>query len=625
MLRTGAPAVGPPDAAAPAAPAATPTGTTLSQGVTKPRARSKARAKPAASSGRVRGKGVAPRAPAQTPAPAEQAGGEMSAPDSLETDLRFPDPPDADLPNVAWTGAEPHPGDSPDEAPLSVDTVSSAQAPVPGPESSTGGAVVPMVARAQLSADSGGAIAGARSSVESPEPPPIAELPVADAIGGPAPTVDSRRNDASPDVSSTASGGGVDAPDSDAPTVEPSGAPAHTADSQKVGSPETEVPLGDVTESGEGLALASSVDFSLAQLITPPGVEPAAPPAAMRRRVVFIDVENTSNEAGLSGVLDEVDLDGLGTTTEAIAIGNWRVIGQGLARSLAARGVQLVHSAPAARVRDWSDLWIAVQAGIWLGRARAGDALDIISHDRAFDAIGDAASRLGVGFRRFTYGRGVSKPEAESEPRPTRTASGDGGRKRGGRGAGRGRGTSTTTESAATSQPALPPQAAGDAGEAHERRSATSGQIVSVLRRLTADNPPAGAAIDWLVEGLKQAGFHRPPGSLRLITRLKRIKDVEVLANGRLRLASSAPNIESQSAGGDTEARPAEADTTELDVSSPESGPEIPSEVQIGEQEGVVPKRRSRRRGGRRRGGGGRQESTELPTAAGNPPTEEDG
>jgi hypothetical protein len=340
---------------------------------------------------------------------------------------------------------------------------------------------------------------------------------------------------------------------------------------------------------------------------------------------VFIDVENTSNEAGLSGVLDEVDLDGLGTTTEAIAIGNWRVIGQGLARSLAARGVQLVHSAPAARVRDWSDLWIAVQAGIWLGRARAGDALDIISHDRAFDAIGDAASRLGVGFRRFTYGRGVSKPEAESEPRPTRTASGDGGRKRAGRGAGRGRGTSTTIDSAATPQPALPTQAAGDVGEADDRRSATSGQIVSVLRRLTADNPPAGAAIDWLVEGLKQAGFHRPPGSLRLITRLKRIKDVEVLANGRLRLASSAPKTESQSAGGDTEARPAEADTTELDVSSPESGPEIPSEVQIGEQEGVVPKRRSRRRGGRRRGGGGRQDSTELPTAAGNPPTEEDG
>jgi hypothetical protein len=349
----------------------------------------------------------------------------------------------------------------------------------------------------------------------------------------------------------------------------------------------------------------------------------------VRRRVVFIDVENTSNEAGLSGVLDELDLEGLGTSTEVIAIGNWRVIGQGLARSLAARGVQLVHRAPAARVRDWSDLWIAVQAGIWLGRAHAGDALDIVSHDRAFDAIGDAASRLGVSFRRFTYGRGVSKPEAESKPRPSRTASGDGGRQRGGRGAGRGRGTSTTTESAPTptqgSPPALPTQAARDAGEADDRRSATPRQIVSVLRRLTGDNPPAGAAIDWLTEGLKQAGFHRPPGSLRLITGLKRIKDVEVMANGRLRLASSTPKTESQTAGGDTEARPPEADTAPLDALSPESGPQSPSEVQIGEQEGVAPKRRSRRRGGRRRGGGGRQESTELARAAGNPPTEEDG
>ena len=509
--RTDAPVVGTPGTDVPAASAATPSGITPSEGVTKTRARTKARAKPAASSGRGRGRGAAARAPAQTPARALQAGDKMPVLDSLETGQQLPDPPHADSPSVAWAGAELRPGDSPE-----------------------------------------------------------------------------------------------------------------------LDSPETDLPPGQATESVEGLALASSVDFSLAQPIAPPAVEPAPPPAAWRpRRVVFIDVENTSSEASLSGVLDELDLGGLGTSTEVVAIGNWRVIGQGLARSLAARGVQLVHSAPAARVRDWSDLWIAVQAGIWLGRARAGDALDIVSHDRAFDALGDAASRLGVGFRRFTYGRGASKPEADSRPRPTRTASGGGGRQRGGR-AGRGRGSSATTESAATptqgGRPASPKQAGSDAGEAADRRSATPGQIIAVLRRLTADDPPAGAAIDWLTEALKQAGFHRPPGSPRLITRLKRIKDVEVMANGRLRLASAAPKTESQQAGGDTEASPPEVDTAQLAVLSPESSPEPGNEAQIGEQEAVTPNRRSRRRGGRRRGGRGRQDSTEPETVAtDNPATEEDG
>ena len=513
----------------------------------------------------------------------------------------------------------------------------------------------------------GGSAAAARSSARSARPAPA---PVADA-----PAVDSPDAGLPAQAAPVADVPAVDMPRSDAPAVGPSvtdapaappatpsentpsegvtktrarskdrakpaassgpesgkgaAARAHIADSPKAGSPEADLPLSQATESVEGLALASSVDFSLAQPIAPPAFEPAPPPAAWRpRRVVFIDVENTSSEASLSGVLDEFDLGGLGTSTEVVAIGNWRVIGQGLARSLAARGVQLVHSAPAARVRDWSDLWIAVQAGIWLGRARAGDALDIVSHDRAFDAIGDAASRLGVGFRRFTYGRGASKPVADSRPRVTRTASGDGGRQRGGR-AGLGRGSTATTESAATptqrGRAASPKQAGSEAGEADDRRAATPGQIVAALRRLTADDPPAGAAIDWLTEALKQAGFHRPPGSPRLITRLKRIKEVEVMANGRLRLASAAPKTESQPAGGDSEARPPEVDTAQLDALSPESGPELGNEAQVGEHEAVAPKRRSRRRGGRRRGGRGRQDPTEPETVAtDNPATEED-
>src|SRR5207247_7473545 len=86
-----------------------------------------------------------------------------------------------------------------------------------------------------------------------------------------------------------------------------------------------------------------------------------------------------------------------------MAVGNWGVIGYETARLLARRGAELVHTAPAFGVKDWSDLRIAVTAGIWLAGARPGDLLDIITDDQAFDAVGDVASGRGVGFRRPSY------------------------------------------------------------------------------------------------------------------------------------------------------------------------------------------------------------------------------
>jgi hypothetical protein len=54
-------------------------------------------------------------------------------------------------------------------------------------------------------------------------------------------------------------------------------------------------------------------------------------------------------------------------------------------------------------VPDWSDLRIAAAAGVWLGEARPGDRIEIVSDDRAFDAVGDVAAGLGVTFRRVSY------------------------------------------------------------------------------------------------------------------------------------------------------------------------------------------------------------------------------
>jgi hypothetical protein len=354
-----------------------------------------------------------------------------------------------------------------------------------------------------------------------------------------------------------------------------------------------------------------AADLPWVRPIAPPAHLPAPPPQAWRsRHVVFIDVENTSREASINAVLDELDLDGLGTSTEIIAIGNWRVIGQGLARSLAARGAQLVHSAPATRVRDWSDLWIAVHAGIW----RAGDLIELVSHDRAFDAVGDAASRLGVSFRRLTYGDGAPTQSRIATEQPVKAESGR--RRRGGRG--RGRGSGRAAESAASPAQAgagdAPSDAASGMTESAALHPAPPDEIEVAIARLTSGDPSGGVTLDQLAEELKSAGFQRPAGSPRLITRLKRLKDVEVLADGRIRLASAAAL-----------AGASPSDATGADTPSPDPQGED-AEAEATE---AAPARRSRRRGGRRRGGRSRQQSSdESPVAddaAGNAAAAESG
>src|SRR5439155_15051809 len=147
------------------------------------------------------------------------------------------------------------------------------------------------------------------------------------------------------------------------------------------------------------------------------------PPVVGPRRAVFIDVENTSSESDLLKVLDHLKIDRTAQPTELTAAGNWRSVGARVARMLAGLGAHLVHSAPASGVRDWSDLWIAVAAGRWLAGAAPGDTLEIVSDDRAFDAVGDAAAAAGVVFKRISHrslpgGAHAAPPPA---PRPQRS------------------------------------------------------------------------------------------------------------------------------------------------------------------------------------------------------------
>jgi hypothetical protein len=279
----------------------------------------------------------------------------------------------------------------------------------------------------------------------------------------------------------------------------------------------------------------------------------AAVPSGGVRRAVFIDVENTSSEAALIGALDQLEIDRATVSTELVAVGNWRVIGQHVARMLAQRGARLLHTAPATGVKDWSDLSIAVAAGIWLGRAHPGDQIEIVSADRAFDAVADAAANLGVKFRRLTYGplSGLAEaiaPAEGSEPAARRSRRGGRRRRRGVPAAGTwgqapSVGTVLPIEQADRAPVTSPPLASvgSSNGAPKDIQGATPEQIIATIARLTSRAPERGVNLDLLINALKAEGFGRPPGSPRLVTRLRKMKDVEVSPTGMVRLVSLPP------------------------------------------------------------------------------------
>jgi hypothetical protein len=268
----------------------------------------------------------------------------------------------------------------------------------------------------------------------------------------------------------------------------------------------------------------------------PPPLVPTAP--AVARRGVFIDVENTSSEDDLLRVLDHLKIDRKTQPTELYALGNWKSVGIRVARMLAGLGAQLIHSAPAPGVRDWSDLHIAVAAGRWLATAGPRDELDIISDDRAFDAVGDAAAASGVTFRRTSYRTlsGGTHPATPAEARPRRRRRG--GRGRGSRAAAQLRRAPEPPVSRPLSPPApseeAPPRPATAEEEAH---AASHEQIRAALAKLSGGTT-RWINLDALANVLRGEGFVRPPGSPRLITRVRRIKDVEVSPNGMVRLVT---------------------------------------------------------------------------------------
>jgi uncharacterized membrane protein YgcG len=350
---------------------------------------------------------------------------------------------------------------------------------------------------------------------------------------------------------------------------------------------------------------------------------PAPPerPLPSSRRAIFFDVENTSRAEHISRVLSHLAVDRADRRTEFFAVGNWRVIGHDTARLLARHGAQLIHSAPSVGVRDWSDLRIAVASGVWLASARPGDVIEIVSDDRAFDAVGDVSSSLGVTFRRLSY-RGLvgmrddDVPEREMAPEAASRHGGVGRSRRGRRGRRYSRPEQAPRSAPQPHVTAVPAAPADDGIEPH---TAPHDEIVAVVRDLAQAAPGRNVTLDTLANALKSRGFSRPPGSPRLITRLRRIKELEVSRSGVITLhdGTGAPRpVEAPPVPEPAVAPPApevaeerepeedEQEVVELqpDIAEPGNDRRAQHEPRRDDDQG---RRRSRRGGRRRRGGRG--------------------
>ena len=331
-----------------------------------------------------------------------------------------------------------------------------------------------------------------------------------------------------------------------------------------------------------------------------PAPEPERPRPA-GRRAIFLDVENTSKAQHLAHVIDHLGVDPWDRRTELVAVANWRVVGHDAARLLAQRGAHLVHSAPSTGVRDWSDLRIAVAAGIWLAAARPGDLIEIVSDDRAFDAVGDVSASLGITFRRLSYRRlkeDTAEPVAVERTPP---ADGSGSRRRRRR-RGRGPAASPTAHGGhvrhaeprdvprQTMAPAPRPSGGGRGrGPApHSHRpppetphTAPHDELVSVVRALIEASPRRSVVIDAVANALKSRGFQRPAGSPRLVTRLRRIRELQVSPSGTITLTENGalPREESRSDDRPPESLPVEATPADVEpvdeIESEDDGQEV--------------------------------------------------
>jgi hypothetical protein len=360
-----------------------------------------------------------------------------------------------------------------------------------------------------------------------------------------------------------------------------------TAPAQVVAAPEVAAPPLIAPEPPPVPELAVVVPEPVfASRVPPPAPDRQRP---NNRHAIFFDVENTSNPSHIERVVGRLAIDHVGRSTEFFAVGNWRVIGHETGRVLARFGAQLLHSAPSTGVRDWSDLRIAVSAGVWLAGAHPGDVLEIVSDDRAFDAVGDVAAALGITFHRLTARTLSSAPSAE----PSRPASGsDRGRRHGRRGRRGGRPPAFESEPRRLEPVRPAPRPVEE--PADDAQTAPHDELVTVVRELAERSANGAVLIDNVARALKARGFSRPAGSPRLVTRLRRIRELSVSPTGMISLVHGVPAMHS--------APPPEPAPVVVETLPPPEQPFEPEPEVTEAAPAPAPRRRRRsRRGGRGR------------------------
>jgi hypothetical protein len=75
-----------------------------------------------------------------------------------------------------------------------------------------------------------------------------------------------------------------------------------------------------------------------------------------------------------------------------------------------------------------------------------------------------------------------------------------------------------------------------------EPHTAPHDEIVGIVQELIGRSRDRAVSIDTLANALKSRGFRRPPGSPRLITRLRRIREITIDRTGRITLVDGAPS-----------------------------------------------------------------------------------
>jgi hypothetical protein len=134
-----------------------------------------------------------------------------------------------------------------------------------------------------------------------------------------------------------------------------------------------------------------------------------------------------------------------------------------------------------------------------------------------------------------------------------------------------------------------------------EPHTAPHDEIIGLVRELLA-SAPGGVSLDALANALRERGFSRPAGSPRLITRLRRIKELDLGRSGTIRLVGNG--AEPVVPGGAALALEAVVEApaeSSADVDAESAAAPAAATGEPTPPEGAP--RRRRRRGGRRRRG----------------------